>query len=87
MEFANVAIAMGFGLFYLDLIFQIRRLIQTRSSRDVSAKGVTIRLLAAVLFQIKYFAVDDMPLMAGGLVYTTLVAIYAVLAYRFRKST
>ncbi len=85
MEFANIAIAIGFGLFYVDLVLQIRRLLQTRSSRDVSARGVTIRLLAAILFQIKYFAVDDTPLMVGGLVYTTLVAVYALLAFRFRK--
>lgn len=85
MELANAAIMVGFGLFYVDLIFQIRRLLQTRSSRDVSARGVAVRLVAAVLFQIKYFAVDDAPLMAGGLMYTMLVAVYAVLAYQFRK--
>ncbi|KKW29475.1 MAG: hypothetical protein UY72_C0043G0001 [Candidatus Uhrbacteria bacterium GW2011_GWD2_52_7] len=85
MQFENVALALGYGLFYVDLIFQIRRLLKTRSSRDVSAQGVAIRLIAAVLFQLKYFSVHDLPLIVGGLVYTFLVAIYALLAFRFRK--
>lgn len=86
LQLANIAIAVGFGLFYLDLIFQIRRLLATRSSRDVSARGVAIRLAAAILFQIKYFAVNDTPLMMGGAVYVVLVAIYTALAFAFRKS-
>ncbi|KKW29332.1 MAG: hypothetical protein UY72_C0049G0009 [Candidatus Uhrbacteria bacterium GW2011_GWD2_52_7] len=85
MQFENVALALGYGLFYVDLIFQIQRLLKTRSSRDVSAQGVAIRLIAAVLFQLKYFSVHDAPLIAGGLVYTSLVAIYALLAFRFGK--
>ncbi len=85
MQLENVALALGYGLFYVDLVFQIHRLLKTRSSRDVSAQGVAIRLIAAVLFQLKYLSVNDFPLIAGGLIYTTLVAIYALLAFRFRK--
>lgn len=86
MTFPNIAIAIGFGLFYIDLALQIHRLLKTHSSRDVSAHGVAIRLAAAILFQIKYFAVNDTPLMVGGAVYVTLVAVYAFLAYSFRKA-
>lgn len=85
MQLANIAIAVGFGLFYADLALQIRRLLYTKSSRDVSARGVAVRLAAAILFQIKYFAVDDTPLMAGGLAYTLLVGVYTALAFRYRK--
>lgn len=85
MQWENLALAVGYGLFYADLLFQIRRLLQTRSSRDVSASGVAIRLAAAILFQLKYIAVQDFPLIIGGLLYTILVAIYAILAFRFRK--
>lgn len=85
MQFENFALALGYGLFYVDLVFQIRRLLKTRSSRDVSAQGVAMRLAAAILFQLKYFSVHDVPLIVGGLVYTTLVAAYAMLAFRFRR--
>lgn len=86
MQFENIALAGGYGLFYVDLVFQIRRLLKTRSSRDVSTDGVAVRLVAAVLFQLKYFSVHDAPLIAGGLIYTILVAIYALLAFRFKRS-
>ncbi len=86
MQLENVALALGYGLFYVDLVFQIHRLLKTRSSRDVSAQGVVIRLTAAVLFQLKYLSVNDLSLIVGGLVYTALVAIYALLAFRFRRS-
>jgi hypothetical protein len=69
----------------VDLLSQIRRLLQTKSSRDVSAQGVVVRLAAAGLFQIKYIAVADPFLIAGGVIYITLVAIYAGLAFRFRR--
>ncbi len=82
----NVALALGYGLFYADLVFQIRRLLTTRSSRDVSARGVAVRLAAALLFFVKYLAVGDMPLILGGTIYIVLVATYTVLAYRFRKA-
>lgn len=86
MQYENLALALGYGLFYVDLLFQIRRLFKTRSSRDVSAQGIVIRLGAAILFQLKYLAVHDLPLIVGGLIYTILVAIYALLAFRFRQS-
>lgn len=85
MQWENLALALGYGLFYADLIFQIQRLLQTQSSRDVSARGVAVRLAAAILFQLKYIAVQDIPLIVGGFIYTILVAIYAILAFRFRK--
>ncbi len=84
MEWQNIALALGYGLFYIDLIFQIRRLLHTQSSRDVSARGVAVRLTASALFQLKYFSVGDIPLVAGGLVYTSLVAVYAFLVFRYR---
>jgi uncharacterized protein with PQ loop repeat len=85
MQFENIALALGYGLFYVDLIFQIHRLLKTRSSRDVSAQGLAIRLIAAALFQLKYLAVQDYPLIVGGLIYTALVAVYALLSFRFRR--
>ena len=85
MNVENIALAVGYGLFYVDLISQIRRLLKTRSSRDVSTHGVVVRFAAAGLFQFKYVAVGDIPLIAGGTVYLTLVAIYAVLAFQFRQ--
>lgn len=87
MHYENLALALGYALFYVDLSFQIRRLLKTRSSRDVSTQGVAIRLAAAILFQLKYIAVADLPLIAGGLVYTILVAIYALLAFRYRNKS
>lgn len=67
----------------VDIIFQIRRIHATKSSKDLSLLGMAIRYIAIVIILIKFVSISDLPLIIGqGLIAVTFTA-YFVLAFMY----
>ena len=72
----------------VDIIFQIRRIYKTKSSKDLSLFGLSIRYFAIIIILIKFISLSDISLVIGqGLILITFTA-YFVLAsvYYLRKA-
>jgi len=72
----------------IDVILQIKRIYETKSSRDLSLFGMTIRYIAIIIILIKFVSLKDTSLILGqGLIAVTF-SIYFILAvsyFRYRK--
>lgn len=72
----------------VDILFQIARLRATRSSRDVSLAGLSIRYLAVLIILVKFVSLSDLPLVLGqGLIALTLTFYFLLaITYRTKRS-
>ena len=63
----------------VDILFQIERIHKTKSSRDLSLIGMSIRYAAILVILIKFISLSDLPLIIGQalilLTYTTYLAL------------
>ena len=70
----------------VDILFQIKRIYQTKSSRDLSVGGMSIRYAAIVIILIKFIRISDVPLIIGqGLIVLTFTT-YFFLALYYREA-
>ena len=70
----------------VDILFQIKRIYETKSSRDLSIVGMSIRYAAILIILIKFMRISDMPLMIGqGLIVLTFTT-YLILALYYRRA-
>jgi len=68
----------------LDILFQIRRIYHTKSSRDLSLFGMSIRYAAILIILIKFITLSDIPLIIGqGLIVLTFTTYFALALYYF----
>ena len=70
----------------VDIVFQIKRIYQTKSSRDLSLTGMSIRYAAILIIMIKFMNLSDAPLIIGqGLIVLTFSIYFALALYYFAK--
>lgn len=72
----------------VDIILQVRRIHKTKSSRDLSLLGMSIRFLAIAIILVKFISLRDTALIIGqGLIAATFVIYFlaALNYFRFRK--
>jgi hypothetical protein len=70
----------------VDIIFQIKRIYQTKSSRDLSIVGMSIRYAAILIILLKFVRISDLPLIIGqGLIVLSFTS-YLVLALHYRHA-
>ena len=70
----------------VDILFQIRRIYQTKSSRDLSLVGMSIRYAAILIILIKFISISDLPLIIGqGLIVLTFTTYIALALYYFDR--
>ena len=70
----------------VDIVFQIKRIYQTKSSRDLSLTGMSIRYAAILIIMIKFVNISDVPLIIGqGLIALTFSTYFALALYYFAK--
>ena len=70
----------------VDIIFQIKRIYETKSSRDLSIVGMSIRYAAILIILLKFVRISDLPLIIGqGLIVLTFTS-YLVLALYYRHA-
>lgn len=85
MPLLDVATLFSYIALNVDILLQIKKIYQTKSSRDLSLVGMTIRYLAILIIFIKFLSLSDLPLILGqGLIvltfttYLTLAILYYV---------
>ena len=67
-----------------DIVFQIRRIYSTKSSRDLSLFGMSIRYAAILIILAKFISISDLPLIIGqGLIVMTFTTYFALALYYF----
>jgi hypothetical protein len=65
-------------------VFQIQRIYQTKSARDLSLTGMSIRCAAIVIIMVKFISISDVPLIIGqGLILLTFSTYLALAVYYF----
>src|SRR5262249_25989252 len=70
----------------VDILFQIKRIYETKSSRDLSIVGMGIRYAAILIILIKFMRISDVPLIIGqGLIVLTFTT-YLLLALYYRHA-
>ena len=68
----------------VDILFQIKRIYETKSSRDLSIVGMSIRYVAILIILIKFMRISDVPLIIGqGLIVLTFTTYFALALYYF----
>jgi len=72
----------------VDILFQIRRIYYTKSSRDLSLFGMSVRYAAILIILFKFISLSDKPLIVGqGLIVLTFTTYFALAIYYFAKSS
>jgi hypothetical protein len=71
----------------VDIVFQIRRIHSTKSSRDLSLVGMGVRYAAIFVIFIKFFSISEFPLIIGqGLIVITYTTYFALAIYYYANS-
>src|SRR3989344_7789513 len=66
----------------VDIIFQIKQLRATKSSRDLSLIGLSIRYGAILIILVKFVSLSDLPLVVGqGLIAITFTTYFILAIY------
>lgn len=68
----------------VDIFLQNRRVLQTKSSRDISIVGVLVRYAAVIIILVKFFALSDWALILGQLAIVANVTTYLYLVFKYR---
>ena len=70
----------------VDIVFQIKRIYQTKSCRDLSLTGMSIRYAAILIILIKFISISDVPLVIGqGLIVLTFSTYFSLALYYLAK--
>ena len=87
MQVLDVLTLISYVALNADILFQIARIYKTKSSRDISLLGLSIRYIAILIILIKFVSLSDLPLIVGQGLITLSVTLYLCLAvmYRVRK--
>lgn len=80
MDILNIITLLSYLALTVDIVFQIRHLRHTKSSRDISLTGVMIRYLAIIIIFYKFFTLDEWALVVGQGVLALVFTIYLFLA-------
>ncbi len=67
----------------VDIIFQIRRIYKTKSSKDISLFGLSIRYGAIIVILLKFITTSDISLIIGQSLILTTFTAYFVLAFSY----
>ena len=79
MTLLDVLTLLSYIALNVDIVFQIKRIYQTKSSRDLSLAGMSIRYAAILIILIKFIRISDMPLIIGqGLIVLTFTTYFAL---------
>lgn len=87
MNILDIFTVLSYVALNVDILFQIRRIYTTKSSRDLSLVGLTIRYIAILIILIKFLSLSDIALVIGqGLIVITFTTyITLAFAYFFRR--
>lgn len=90
MDFLDWLTLISYVALNADIIFQIRRIYQTKSSKDLSLIGMSIRYAAIIIILAKFINLSDTALIIGqGLIVLTFTTYFglAIAYFTHRKKT
>ena len=68
----------------VDILFQIKQIYKTKSSKDLSLIGLTVRYVAILVILIKFISISDTPLIIGqGFIVATFTTYFILAGYYF----
>ena len=71
----------------VDILFQIKQIYKTKSSKDLSLIGLTVRYVAILVILIKFISLSDITLIMGqGLMVVTFTTYFILAGYYFAKN-
>jgi hypothetical protein len=76
----NLLTLLSYIALNVDILFQIKRIYHTKSSRDLSLTGMTIRYAAILIIMIKFINISDAPLIIGQRLIVLTFSTYFALA-------
>ncbi len=80
MDILNIFTILSYIGLNIDIVFQIRRIYRTKSSRDLSLIGMSIRYLAILIILYKFISISDITLIIGQLLIFITFTLYLCLA-------
>ena len=84
MVLLDVLTLLSYIALNVDIVFQIRRIYYTKSSRDLSLFGMSVRYAAILIILIKFISLSDLPLIVGqGLIVLTFSTYFALALFYF----
>jgi len=84
MHILDIATLISYIALNIDIILQIKQIWATKSSRDLSLVGMTIRYVAVLIILIKFISLTDIPLIIGqGLITITFTTYFVLVIYYF----
>jgi len=83
MNFLDWLTLLSYVALNIDILFQIRRIYQTKSSKDLSLIGMTIRYIAIIIILIKFIKLSDVALIAGQALIAVTFTIYFIFALTY----
>lgn len=86
MNILDLLTLLSYVALNIDIVLQIRRIYQTKSSHDLSLFGLTIRYVAILVILIKFVSLSDVSLVIGqGLITVTFTAYFALAVLYFLR--
>ena len=84
MTLLDILTLLSYVALNVDIIFQIRRIYYTKSSRDLSLFGMSVRYAAILIILVKFISLRDLPLIIGqGIIVLTFTTYLALALYYF----
>lgn len=82
----DIATLFSYIALNIDILLQIVRIYRTKSSKDLSLFGMSIRYAAILIILIKFISLSDTPLIIGqGLIAITFTLYFTLsVVYYFR---
>lgn len=86
MNILDILTLISYIALNIDIVFQIAQIYKTKSSRDLSLVGLSIRYVAIVVILVKFVSISDLSLMLGqGLILITFTTYFVFACYYFFK--
>jgi len=85
MDFLDIITFASYVALTVDILFQIKNVRRTQSSKDVSLIGITIRYIAILIILYKFMTLADWPLVLGQSLLSIVFTLYLVLAFYYHR--
>ena len=81
----NYITLIAYTSFIIDNLIQIKHIWKRKSSKDVSIRGASIRLIAGLILLIKFLTIKDIYLIMGQGLFIATLTTYFILLLKYRK--
>jgi uncharacterized protein with PQ loop repeat len=85
MNLLDWATLLSYVALNFDILLEIKKVHKTKSSKDLSLTGMTIRLLALIILVIKFISLKDLSLIVGQGLMALTFTVYLLLALSYAR--